>query len=164
MRDVTTTISLYMPQLLPCNDWLIVLIPVRVKENKLEVNFKELYVFFWAAVILTKLAYEAVLWATAQVPEGKAHRAQPATLAIEKRVKQEVAKTMPSLPRSCQRGSGRLTLMIRHLHSQRGKSQWCFPTSTLFRDNPSKHCGGHCREPQGWRAEYLNKKPPVVIA
>lgn len=39
---------------------------------------------------------------------------------------------MPSLPRSCHRGSGRLTLMIRHFHadSQRRESQSCFPAST----------------------------------
>lgn len=39
-----------------------------------------------------------------------------ATLAIEKRVVQEVAKTMPFLPRCCHTASEELALMTYHLH------------------------------------------------
>lgn len=64
------TLGLEDTVLLTCNNWLIILIPVRKKVNK----FDELWrppSLFWAAVILTKLAYKAVLWATYQVPQSR---------------------------------------------------------------------------------------------
>ena len=44
------------------------------------------------------------------------HTQQSATLAIEKRVIQEVAKTMPFLPRCCHTASEEHTLMTCHVH------------------------------------------------
>lgn len=59
------------------------------------------------------LLFELLLYSDADVTPL---RKQSATLAIEKRVIQEVGKTMPFLPGCCHRGSEELTLMTCRLH------------------------------------------------
>lgn len=53
---------------------------------------------------------------SAAAMKGDSSDTQLATLTTEKRVIQEVAKTMPFLPRRCRRGSEELAVMTCRLH------------------------------------------------